>query len=69
MKHRRVANATQVRDGVFVGWVEQGETHPIATAYVGFAALNPRYELPCPRMKSKSQPSSACKIVSLNKCA
>ncbi len=27
------------------------------------------YPLPLPRMKSKSQPSSACRIVSLNRCA
>jgi hypothetical protein len=27
------------------------------------------YPLPLPRMKSKSQPSSACRMVSLNRCA
>jgi hypothetical protein len=28
-----------------------------------------RYPFPLPRMKSKSQPSSACKMVSLKRCA
>src|SRR5450432_2240358 len=35
------------------------------------AVVHPRrrYSLPLARMKSKSQPSSACKMVSLNRCA
>ena len=36
---------------------------------VDAAELEKRRYFPCPRMKSKSQPSSACRMVSLNRCA
>jgi hypothetical protein len=38
-------------------------------AFAGMTALANNYPFPLPRMKSKSQPSSACRMVSLNKCA
>jgi hypothetical protein len=46
-----------------------GMTTALLTQTYSFRKRGNHYPLPLPRMKSKSQPSSACRMVSLNSCA